>query len=141
MNPLVGSIGAAAAAVGIAPDTLRYYEKIRLVPRPARNAGGRRVYREKDIARLRFVKRAQALGFNLRDVGQLLRLREDPVKCSKAVRALAAQKRDALEAQLREVERMHRELSLLLNLCTGAADHCPILDRMEGAKMADSSGD
>lgn len=128
----VGSIGDAATAVGIAPDTLRYYEKIGLVPRPMRDASGRRVYREKDLTRLRFVKRAQALGFSLHDIGQLLKLREDPVKCSKAVRELAAQKRDTLAAQLRETERMHRELSLLLSLCTGATDHCPILEQMEG---------
>ena len=123
-------IGNAAATVGITPDTLRYYEKIGLVPRPARNAGGRRVYLDKDLARLRFVKRAQALGFSLHDIGRLLRLRENPVKCSKAVRALAQQKRDALLVQLREIQRMQRELALLLNLCTGAKDHCPILDEL-----------
>ena len=124
------SIGSAAANLGITPDTLRYYEKIGLVPRPARNVGGRRVYREKDLTRLRFVKRAQALGFSLHDIGRLLRLRENPVKCSKAVRTLAQQKRDALLAQLREIDQMQRELSLLLNLCTGADDHCPILDEL-----------
>ncbi len=124
-------IGSAAETVGITRDTLRYYEKIGLVPRPARNAGGRRVYREKDLTRLRFVKRAQALGFSLHDIGRLLRLREDPVKCSKAVRILAKQKRDALLTQMREIEHMQRELSLLLNLCTGADDHCPILDELD----------
>ncbi len=127
------SIGAAAAELGVAADTLRYYEKIRLLPSPARDAGGRRIYREKDLARLRFVKRAQALGFSLHDVGQLLRLRENPARCSKAVRALAARKREVLESQLHEIERMHGELSLLLHLCSGMAEHCPILERMEGA--------
>lgn len=130
------SIGSAATHVGITPDTLRYYEKIGLVPRPARNAGGRRVYREKDLMRLRFVKRAQALGFSLHDIGRLLRLRENPVKCSKAVRALAQQKRDALVVQLREMERMQRELSLLLNLCPGTGDHCPILDELGKGALA-----
>jgi len=117
--------------VGITPDTLRYYEKIGLVPQPTRNTGGRRVYCEKDLARLRFVKRAQALGFTLHDIGRLLRLRENPVRCSKAVRTLAQQKRDALLTQLREINQMQRELSLLLNLCTGADDHCPILDELD----------
>lgn len=130
------SIGTAAANIGITPDTLRYYEKIGLVPHPARNAGGRRVYREKDLTRLRFVKRAQALGFSLHDIGRLLRLRENPVKCSKAVRTLALQKRDALLAQLREIDHMQRELSLLLNLCTGAADGCPILDELDKNKAS-----
>lgn len=124
------SIGSAAATVGITADTLRYYEKIGLLPHQARNASGRRVYREKDLARLRFVKRAQSLGFSLRDIRQLLRLRENPIKCSKAVRSLAQEKRDSLLTQMREIERMQAELTLLLNLCTGAGDSCPILDRL-----------
>lgn len=124
------SIGSAAATVGITADTLRYYEKIGLLPHQARNANGRRVYREKDLARLRFVKRAQSLGFSLRDIRQLLRLRENPIKCSKAVRSLAQEKRDSLLTQMREIERMQAELTLLLNLCTGAGDSCPILDRL-----------
>lgn len=124
------SIGSAATTVGITADTLRYYERIGLLPRPARNASGRRVYRDKDLVRLRFVKRAQALGFSLQDIRQLLRLRENPIKCSKAVRALAQEKRDALLMQMREIERMQSELTLLLNLCTGAGDSCPILDRL-----------
>lgn len=124
------SIGTAATTVGLSADTLRYYEKIGLLPRPARNPGGRRVYREKDLTRLRFIKRAQALGFSLQDIRQLLRLRENPIKCSKAVRALAQEKRDSLLMQVREMERMQAELTLLLNLCTGAGDSCPILDRL-----------
>lgn len=124
------SIGSAAATVGITADTLRYYEKIGLLPRQARDASGRRIFRDKDLARLRFVKRAQALGFSLQDIRQLLRLRENPIKCSKAVRALAQDKRDSLLTQMREIERMQAELTLLLNLCTGAADSCPILDRL-----------
>lgn len=124
------SIGGAAITVGITADTLRYYEKIGLLPRPARNAGGRRIYREKDFTRLRFIKRAQALGFSLQDIRQLLRLRENPIKCSKAVRALAQEKRDSLLLQMHEIENMQRELTLLLNLCPGVGDSCPILDRL-----------
>lgn len=124
------SIGGAAITVGITADTLRYYEKIGLLPRPARNAGGRRMYREKDFMRLRFIKRAQALGFSLQDIRRLLRLRENPIKCSKAVRALAQEKRDSLLLQIHEIENMQRELTLLLNLCPGDGDSCPILDRL-----------
>lgn len=124
------SIGSAAATVGITADTLRYYEKIGLLPRQSRNASGRRIFHEKDLQRLRFVKRAQALGFSLQDIRQLLRLRENPIKCSKPVRSLAQEKRDSLVMQMREIERMQAELTLLLNLCPGAGDSCPILDRL-----------
>lgn len=120
----------AAQQVGLSADTLRYYEKISLVPRPARASGGQRAYGEKDLARLRFVTRAQANGFTLQEIKQLLRFREDPRKCSKAVRALAQEKRDSLLVQLREIERMQSELTLLLNLCVGG-ENCPILEKLD----------
>ena len=116
---------------GLPASTLRYYEKINLVPRPARGVGGQRTYSEKDLARLRFVTRAQALGFTLEEIRQLLRFRENPVRCSKGVRQLARRKSETLAAQRQALEQMHRELTLLLNLCTGASDHCPILDRLD----------
>jgi DNA-binding transcriptional MerR regulator len=121
----------AAKAVGLSPDTLRYYEKIGLVPRPARGAGGQRAYRENDLARLRFVMRAQALGFSLGEIRQLLRFREDPLRSSQAVRRLAQRKQEALSAQRRTLEHMHSELRLLLTLCTGTGGHCPILERLD----------
>ncbi|MGH8130820.1 MAG: MerR family transcriptional regulator [Steroidobacteraceae bacterium] len=121
----------AARTVGLSADTLRYYEKIDLVPRPARAVGGQRTYGEKDLARLRFVVRAQALGFTLKEIRQLLRFRENPVRCSKSVRKLARDKCETLAAQRLALEQTHRELALLLNLCSGASNHCPILERLE----------
>ncbi len=124
-------IGNTAKSLGITPDTLRYYEKLRLVPSPPRNAAGRRVYREADLARLRFLKRAQALGFSLQEIRQLLRLRDAPARSSRTVRALALRKRDQLEVQMQEVHRMHAELTRLLALCTGSGTCCPIMERIE----------
>ncbi len=110
-------ISDAAAALGVSPDTLRYYEKIGLVPRPTRTVTGLRLYGDKDLMRLRFVRRAQGIGFSLDEIRKLLRLREHPTKCSGAVRTLAARKYEHLRAQRREIQEMARELSLLLNLC------------------------
>lgn len=124
-------IRGAAETVGLSTDTLRYYEKIRLVPAPARAPGGQRAYTERDLARLRFVTRAQAIGFSLQEIRQLLKFRENPAKCSRAVRALAQRKLEAVQAQRQMLEQMHGELGLLLSLCTGASDHCPILDRLD----------
>ena len=126
----------AAHAVGLSADTLRYYEKIGLLPRPARGSGGQRTYAEKDLARLRFVRRAQATGFSLDEIKQLLRFRADPMKTSKSVRSLALQKCELLNAQKKELEQMHRELTLLLNLCSGNSEHCPILERLESESDA-----
>lgn len=125
------SIGTAAASLGTTPDTLRYYERLRLLPPPVRNTAGRRIYRDEDIARLRFLKRAQALGFSLNDIRQLLKLRDNPRRSSRAVRDLAQRKRDALAAQLRSIEQMHAELGRLLELCTGSGECCPIIDGMD----------
>lgn len=124
-------IGDAAQTLDLSPDTLRYYEKIRLIPRVSKNPSGHRVYSEADLARLRFVRRAQRIGFSLTEIGKLLKLRENPVKCSKAIRALAAEKCSSLNEQLEILTRMRDELTLLLNLCTGDSEHCPILDNLE----------
>jgi MerR family copper efflux transcriptional regulator len=124
-------IGAAAKELSLSQDTLRYYEKIGLVPRAYKDQGGRRVYSESDLARLRFVQRAQGVGFSLEEIGQLLKFREQPAGCSKKVRALAAVKRDAIEVQLQAMQKMHAELGELLHLCDGKAEHCPILKTLD----------
>lgn len=125
-------MGAAVKKLGLSADTLRYYEKIGLVPRAAKNGSGRRVYSDRDLDRLRFVQRAQSIGFSLEEIRRLLKLRENPVKCSRAVRTLARKKCDYLQQQLRILKKMHGELALLLNLCSGDAQHCPILDKLDG---------
>ena len=125
-------MGAAVKKLGLSADTLRYYEKIGLVPRAAKNGSGHRVFSDRDLGRLRFVQRAQSIGFSLEEIRRLLKLRENPVKCSRAVRALAREKCEHLRRQLEVLKKMHAELSLLLNLCSGDADHCPILEKLDG---------
>lgn len=123
-------IGDAAKTLKLSPDTLRYYEKIGLIPRVGKNPSGRRVYSNKDFARLRFVQRAQSIGFSLNEIRQLLKLRENPAKCSKGIRALAKQKCATIGEQLQALTRVHDELTLLLSLCNGDATQCPILDSL-----------
>lgn len=125
------SIGEAARMADASADTLRYYEKIGLLPAPLRTTGGRRAYRDANIARLRFARRAQNIGFTLNEIKQLLKLREQPQRCSRAVRALAERKCQAIHAQIAALEQMRAELALLLNLCRGDTDECPILDRLD----------
>ena len=124
-------IGKAAEILGMSPDTLRYHEKIGLVPRAGKNYSGRRVYSEKDLARLRFVQRAQCIGFSLNEISRLLKLRENPGKSSKSIRALAAQKCGEIEERLQTLKKVRGELTLLINLCRGDSAHCPILDRLD----------
>ena len=70
--------GQAAKAAGVGVETLRFYERKGLLPKPARRTSGYRVYTPESVDRLAFIKRAQRLGFTLKDVKELLRLRDDP---------------------------------------------------------------
>lgn len=134
------SIGAAAETSGTSPDTLRYYEKIGLM-RPARTAGGRRAFDRQDLEQLRFIRRAQAVRFSLSEIRQLLKLRRDPGGCSMAVRELAARKLRETGERLASLRHVQDELSLLLNLCSGDGDHCPILESLAAAAGEDQGSE
>jgi DNA-binding transcriptional MerR regulator len=119
-------IGEVGRLLGLSADTLRYYERIGLLPRVARRAGVRR-YSERDLSRLRFVQRAQRMNFTLTEIGALLRMREAPARARREVRALTARKLAEVEAGLQELDALRRELTLLLNLCAEGEGGCPIL--------------
>jgi len=121
------TIGAAARAAGVHVETLRYYQRLGLVAEPARPASGFRRYGEDTVARLRFIKRAQELGFTLEETRSLLRL-ADGGSCE-ATRRLAEAKLATIEARLRDLQRMRRALVELVGACAGArqAPPCPII--------------
>jgi len=130
-------IGDLAAALAIRPDTLRYYEKIGLMPKAARTAGCARTYSERDVSRLRFIKRAQRMGFSLAAIADLLSFRENPGKAKPQVRELAQQKLAEIEAHLTDLATLRDELRLLSNLCHDSTNGCPILDALENSAPAD----
>lgn len=112
-------------------DTLRYYEKIGLIPKVQRSGGGVRLYSEADLSRLRFIRRAQTMNFSLAEIGDLLNMREDPQHARDEVRELTRGKLAAVEQQLTELDTLRRELQLLVNLCTGSEEGCPIIDGID----------
>ena len=124
-------IGEAVTILDISADTLRYYEKIKLLPRVQRNAAGVRLYSDKDLSRLRFIKRAQKMSFTLDEIGQLLGFRENPQKAKPKVRELAHQKLTVIDDRLSELGILRDELHLLTNLCSANSDGCPILDKID----------
>ncbi len=130
MSPRLYSIGQVARRTGLSHDTLRYYERIGLLPRVGRDAGGRRLYDERDLSDLRFIRRAQAMGFTLEEIRLLLQMRTDPQHARTEVRELTAAKLKETEARLREIETLRDELRLLLNLCRGSASGCPIIESL-----------
>ena len=124
-------IGEVVTTLAISADTLRYYEKIRLMPKVQRNNGGVRFYSDKDLSRLRFIKRAQKMGFSLEEITQLLKFRENPQKAKPKVRELAHHKLEEVEQHLTELTTLRNELRLLTNLCGTREEGCPILESFD----------
>ncbi|MES1944482.1 putative transcriptional regulator [Salinisphaera sp. PC39] len=126
------SIGETSRSTGLSIDTLRYYEKIGLLPRVARDPGGRRCFHDADLSRLRFIRRAQACNFSLEEIRQMLALRDTPEVPRPEVQHLTEQKLAEIEQRLADLDRLKRELELLLNLCRTSQDGCPIIDSLGG---------
>lgn len=121
-------IGELSKRIGMSADTLRYYEKIRLLPPIARNTSGLRIYDDKDISRLNFIQRAQRMNFTLSEIGQLLEMRENPQNVRAEVRTLMQKKLQEVEDQVAELQTLRNEMQLLVNLCRGSEDGCPIIE-------------
>lgn len=141
MNPEPTSpqrIGTIAAATGLTPDAIRYYERLGLVPKPARTEGGFRVYPPKTIARLRFVRQAQKLGLELREIRDLLKLAHNRRReqCEHVRNVLARHLAD-IESRVRELEAFRDTLRSALGQCdraleTRATIWCSVLSELEG---------
>lgn len=129
------SIGEVSARTGLSPDTLRYYERLGLLRRVPRNAGGRRCYQRAQIEQLGFISRAKQMDFTLAEIATLSRLRDEPQNSRPQVRSLAVEKLDAISNRIRELAALRDELTLLLNLCTKARDGCPILESLSDSPM------
>ncbi len=121
------TIGQVAKEAGVHKETIRYYQGLGLVPEPNRRPGSVRRYGRTTIARLRFIKRAQQLGFTLEEVGQLLLL-EDGQDCA-ATRRLAEQKLALIRDRLADFNRMRRLLEDLIGECERGKRPraCPII--------------
>ncbi len=121
------TIGRVAAAAGVNVETVRFYQRLGLLAEPARPPGGVRRYGGEFVARLRFIKRAQQLGFSLAEVQRLLIL-EDPQSCGKA-RSLAAEKLALVEVRIADLERMRAVLKELVARCDVRRGRvaCPII--------------
>ena len=124
-------IGQVMAALGLSADTLRYYEKIGLLPRVARGGSGARAYNNKDLSRLRFIQRSQKMKFSLAEIATLLRMRDSPQRARRGVRDVAAKKLAEVESRLQDLNVLRQELRLLINLCAGGKDGCPIIRRID----------
>jgi len=128
------TIGKVAILAGVTPDTLRYYEKERLIAPASKTAAGYRLYGEESLRRVRFIKTAQHCGFSLADIQELLKLRQADGACCEDVRSLAIQKKLSIEHKLKALQAMSSALDELIRGCDGGkaeTDDCSILTSLE----------
>ena len=123
------TIGRLARAAGVNVETVRYYQRVGLIQEPPKPQVGYRRYPSGTVDRIRFIKRAQKLGFSLRDIAELLELGDG--HCAD-VRARAEQKNAQIEAQIRDLEAMRDTLNELIRACRLGKDlvHCPIVQSL-----------
>lgn len=125
------SIADTCSRTGLSADTLRYYERIGLLRRVARNAGGHRRYNDGELRSLRFIRRAQAMDFSLAEIGELLRLREAAGDVRGDVRSLTELKLTAVEQRIAELSALRDELHTLVEKCRNSSGCCPIIQRID----------
>ena len=124
-------IGEVAIRSGCHPETVRYYERIGLLPAPPRTAGGYRDYRPADADRLRFISRGRELGFSLDEIRSLLGLAEDDGLSCQDVDRLARGHLLDIQARLGDLQRMASELERVIASCSGGErGQCAILDTL-----------
>jgi Hg(II)-responsive transcriptional regulator len=125
-------IGELAQKAEVNIDTVRYYERQGLLPEPQRLRSGYRQYQLGDVSRLRFVRRAKALGFTLQEIRDLLELSSHREKDMAGMKTTAIEKLADVEEKLTELTRIRDGLKMLVDSCPGhgALEKCPILNAL-----------
>ena len=127
------TIGRLAREVGINLETVRFYERQGLLPRPPRSASGYRLFPTDAKRRLKFIKRAQELGFSLSEIRELLALRMSRRTTSGEIRKRTEAKIVDIEGKIRSLDSMRKSLLKLVRSCGGCASvsECPILESLD----------
>src|SRR5215212_6625308 len=131
MDRITTSVLAARAGVNL--QSIRFYERMALLPKPPRTASGYRIFTPDSVRRVRFIKRAQELGFTLKEIKELLALRPDPVTSCADVRRRAQQKREDIERKIHDLRKLTKALTRLVGACgtRRVTSACPILESLD----------
>ena len=124
-------IGRLSKDTGTKVETIRYYERVGLLPAPARSEGGYRLYRVDHLKRLNFIRRARALGFSIDEIRTLLRLADERKRPCAEVRVVAEAHLEDVRAKIADLEAMERVLKDTVARCAkGTGSHCPVIEAL-----------
>ena len=140
MEPRVLHIGEVARQSGVSIDTIRFYEKAGVLPRPARSKGGYRIYEKRELEDLEFIQNAQQLGFSLKEIHELFAIQRHPQEACATVRDLIAQKLAVVRSKIEQLQTLESALADANKTCRKAlrnssshSDICPVLERFVAA--------
>jgi len=127
-------IGEVSSRAKVNKETVRYYEKRNLIPKPDRRRSGYRIFTQRHIDQIKFIKRAQELGFTLNEIKELLNLRMDEHTTCSEIRNEAQRKYQDVVEKIEDLQRIKNTLTDLIDSCSGNGPKgdCPILGALEG---------
>ena len=130
------TVGELSKQAGVNLETVRFYEKQRLLPEPERTPGGHRLYTQDDVDRLSFIQRAKWVGFTLKEIRTLMRVREaDPTESCEDAMELARHKVGEINAKLDELQKMRDALQTFLDTCPDTdAGHCYVIQGLQSVE-------
>lgn len=135
------AIGELSKRTGVHIETIRYYERVGLLPDPPRTAGGHRVYGESHLKRLTLIARARDLGFSLREVRALLATAESGSFTCDEMRAMTLDHLASIRAKIADLKRLEATLAEVSAKCRGGSTpECPILDTLYGTANRTNAG-
>lgn len=135
------TIGQLAKSSKTKSSTIRYYERCRLLMPDSYSESGYRQYKEDAVAKLRFIKNAQCLGFTLEEIAELLALQANQNTDCSSIKGRAASKLQSIENKIKSLQQMQAALQILYERCAGKGDlsHCPIIDALSQFDLEEPS--
>jgi MerR family mercuric resistance operon transcriptional regulator len=126
------TIGDLSDLTGVNIETIRYYERIKMLPAPPRTTGGRRVYDATHLRILAFIRRSRELGFSLDQIRALIRLGGPEKASCREVRVVASRHLDDIRTRIADLRKLERLLAKTVARCTGTtAPECPVLEILD----------
>lgn len=127
------NIGEVASQTGITVETVRFYEKKKLIDAPLRSESGYRQYPQETVKRIRFILRAKEVGFTLKDIAELLELRREPGTSCTDIKVRASRKIEEVDKKIEDLGKIREALAGMIMKCSGngALSECPILEELD----------